>query len=67
MSDDKFSNHSCPECGAPEGLHDKNCSYGDNCMTKILHNKMCGGIIIYKNIDKWRGICTYMLMPMPAR
>ncbi len=45
MSDDKFSNHSCPECGAPEGLHDKNCSYGDNCMTKILHNKKRGGII----------------------
>lgn len=36
-------------------------------MTKILHNKMCGGIIIYKNIDKWRGVGTYMLMPMPAR
>ena len=44
MSDDKFSNHSCPECGAPEGLHDMNCSYGDKSLPP--HNSSCAGAIV---------------------
>lgn len=43
MSDDKFSNHSCPECGAPEGLHDKNCSYGEDPLPSDGNSSSGGG------------------------
>ena len=44
MTDDKSFIHKCPECGAPEGLHDKNCSYGDKPLPP--HNSSCAGAIV---------------------
>lgn len=44
MSDDKSFIHKCPECGASEGLHDKNCSYGDKSLPP--HNSSCAGAIL---------------------
>lgn len=43
MTDDKFSNHSCPECGAPEGLHDINCLYGEDPLPSDGNSSSGGG------------------------
>ena len=46
MSDDKSFIHKCPECGAPEGLHDINCSYGEDPLPSYGKSSSGGGAIL---------------------
>ena len=46
MTDDKFSNHSCPECGAPGSLHDINCLYGEDPLPSDGNSSSGGGAIL---------------------